>query len=90
MSWLDAELIVKHLNGKISYTKSDALALHFVCTCEARLDIPRNGPPLYLPGTIMDVTGGFLIECPECGTMFSWKNLRPECLVEFAIKDTKD
>jgi len=82
MNWANKELSIEHLNGTKSLGRSDVAGIHFTCTCEAPLDIPRNGPCDYSPGSMMAVTGGFLIECPYCGTTFSWNCNSPTALYE--------
>jgi hypothetical protein len=82
MNWDDGELTIEHSSGRKSLARSDVVAIHFKCSCEARLDIPHGGPRDYSPGSIMDVTGGFVIECPHCGTTFSWNCNAPEVLHE--------
>jgi hypothetical protein len=82
MNWDDAKLTIEHVSGKTSLGRSDGVAIHFTCSCETPLDIPHDGPLDYSPGSMMHVTGGFLVECPHCGTTFSWNCNSPETLHE--------
>jgi hypothetical protein len=82
MNWDDAELTIEHLSGRKSLGRSDAVAIHFMCSCGTQLDIPHHGPLDYSPGSMMAVTGGFVVECPHCGNTFSWNCNSPETLKE--------
>jgi hypothetical protein len=82
MNWADAELTIEHLSGRKGAARSDAVAIRFCCTCGKHLAISHNGPHDYSPGSIMDVTGGFMIECPHCGALYSWNCNSPETLYE--------
>ena len=82
--WEDKALTIEHLSSSTPAGTADSIGIHFTCTCRARLDIPHDGPFDYSPGTMMHVTGGLIVECPHCGTRFSWNCNAPEKLYEIS------
>jgi hypothetical protein len=84
MDWDNGELTIAFLSGRKGVGCSDVDGIHFTCACQAKLDIPNDGPSDYSPGSRMDVTGGFLIECPHCGTTFEWNCNAPDSLYELS------
>ena len=44
------------------------------------LAIPSNRP--YCPECAYDLTGAAVERCPECGTAFRWRDMRPKSEVE--------
>ena len=76
------ELTVHHLTGKVGSGRMDAAAIDFVCTCGTHHHILQDGPPDYSPGSLIPLTGGFAIDCAQCGSRYLWNCNSTEILVE--------